>query len=358
MHNNIYKLTNNKNSKNSKHSKNNTNSKYIRLHIIIFIIIVCLILYYLYKYLYNNTIQNNNIDNFILPAINTTSIDNITIDNKTIDNSETPSNSVSLESSDYNTLSTNTTIPLTEILEADTIDNDNANATPYITSYNVLGRNSENNKIPTQITTQTTTQIPTQSTTQSTTQTTTILTQTPINTPQQRIPSEKTFCKGDNNLVNYCIAIDACCNDTNKTMNNCYCDHPFVKNCKDKYIQCVKEQNAQNAQNNPNTNTTPNNCNDILKECCVKYNFIDTDNNKFNKPILQEQNNKILCALNYSKNIGTNCMDLCQTRDDCKAYSLSKTLTGDNMACALYSAIEPSPHNIGNKITTEYYIKK
>ena len=158
---------------------------------------------------------------------------------------------------------------------------------------------------------------------------------------------ERKPCNGDNNLVNYCMAVDECCNDSNKTANKCYCEHSFVKNCKDVYTQCI----TQNGQTSPK-------CKDELKDCCVKYNSIAIDSSNFNKPILQEQKNNIICSLNFIKNIGAKCNDLCQTNDECKAYSISKSPTGEIMACNLYSSITPLPQSDGSKSITEYYTKK
>ena len=158
---------------------------------------------------------------------------------------------------------------------------------------------------------------------------------------------ERKPCNGDNNLVNYCMAVDECCNDSNKTANKCYCEHSFVKNCKDLYTQCMKTGDPSSPI-----------CKDTLKECCEKYNSISIDSSNFDKPILQEQKNNIICSLNLIKNIGAKCTDLCQTNDDCKAYSIGKSPTGEIMSCNLYSSISPNPQNVGSKTTTEYYIKK
>ena len=121
----------------------------------------------------------------------------------------------------------------------------------------------------------------------------------------------------------------------------------FVKNCKDLYTQCMKTGDPSSPISK-----------DTLKECCEKYNSISIDSSNFDKPILQEQKNNIICSLNLIKNIGAKCTDLCQTNDDCKAYSIGKSPTGEIMSCNLYSSISPNPQNVGSKTTTEYYIKK
>lgn len=146
------------------------------------------------------------------------------------------------------------------------------------------------------------------------------------------IPIEKT-CDGGANLINYCMNYNGCCSQNN-IGNNCFCNHPFVMNCKNNYDICKG-----------------NDCQAELKKCCVSYNNIDIDSNNFKKPILQDQTSKIICSIN-SINMDTKCMELCQTNTNCKAYSL------DNINCILFSDIDTLPNNPNYKTTTNYFIKK
>ena len=163
-----------------------------------------------------------------------------------------------------------------------------------------------------------------------------------ISSPLTMPPAKDTKCYFGDNVVDYCINYDNCCknNDNDK---NCYCNHSFVKNCKTIYDECINTQ-------------TPETCAQTLKECCIKYNNINIEYDNFKKPIIQEQRSNTICNLNFIKNIDTKCMELCQTNNECKAYS---TTAGIN--CVLYDNILPIPTKIGakaSKESTKYYIKK
>jgi hypothetical protein len=140
-------------------------------------------------------------------------------------------------------------------------------------------------------------------------------------------------CNGGVNLLTYCMNYNGCCSKTNVANNSCFCEHPFVMNCK-----------------NENDNCTGDDCQDKLKQCCSNYNNIDININNFKKPINQEQSSKLICTIN-SNNMEQKCMELCQTNTNCKAYSI------DDYKCMLFSDIDPSDNTTqNNKIN--YFIKK
>jgi len=146
------------------------------------------------------------------------------------------------------------------------------------------------------------------------------------------IPTEKA-CDGGSNLITYCMNYNGCCSQNN-IGNSCFCNHPFVMNCKNNYDSCKG-----------------NDCQAELKKCCMSYNNINIDSNNFKKPILQDQQSKRICSIN-SINMDTKCMELCQTNTNCKAYSL------DDINCILFSDIDPLPNNANYKTKTNYFIKK
>jgi len=141
-------------------------------------------------------------------------------------------------------------------------------------------------------------------------------------------------CNGGTNLLTYCMNYNGCCSQNNIGNNSCFCNHPFVMNCKNEYDKC-----------------TSNNCKAELKKCCMNYNNIDININNFEKPIKQEQQSKIICSIN-SINMDQKCMELCQTNTNCKAYST------DNINCMLFSDINPLQNNSNYKTNTDYFIKK
>ena len=165
----------------------------------------------------------------------------------------------------------------------------------------------------------------------------------PTTTPQPTpipIPTDiDNKCTADTNVIGYCLNYNGCCIQNTTINKDCFCTHPLVKNCNDKYNECKRTGDITN-------------CKDILKQCCLEYNNINIDNNKFQKPIKQEQQSKTICTINSTNNINDKCLELCQTIPDCKAYGV------DNFKCSLFSEIDPLPTQRGYKPCTDYYIKK
>jgi hypothetical protein len=162
-----------------------------------------------------------------------------------------------------------------------------------------------------------------------------VLSTTPITTNLTSMPTATTpQCNGGTNLITYCMNYNGCCSQSNIGNNSCFCNHPFVINCKNEYDNC-----------------TGNDCQAELKKCCVSYNNIDIDSNNFKKPIKQEQKSKTICSIN-SINMEQKCMELCQTNTNCKSYSI------DNINCMLFSDIDPLQNNSNYKTKTDYFIKK
>jgi hypothetical protein len=165
------------------------------------------------------------------------------------------------------------------------------------------------------------------------------------------IPTEELIqtCSANNNIVGFCMNYAGCCGKQSSESNKCFCEHPFVKDCNKTYDEC--KQTSQNSAD----------CKDKLKECCTSYNNINIDNSNFEQPINRDQISQKLCSFGSINGLSTDsmklkCMELCQTNNECKAYS-----TTSNMTCVLYDNILPIPTKIGAKVSkesTKYYIKK
>ena len=99
-------------------------------------------------------------------------------------------------------------------------------------------------------------------------------------------------CKTSNDLVGSCSDYENCCNSA--ISKSCFCTHPLVSKCKTEYDNCMndtdiltiytKEQRAQK-------------CQEQNKGCCVPYNSISIDSNKFQIPIKYDQKDKEICLI-------------------------------------------------------------
>lgn len=161
-------------------------------------------------------------------------------------------------------------------------------------------------------------------------------------------------CKTSNDLVGSCSDYENCCNSA--ISKSCFCTHPLVSKCKTEYDNCMndtdiltiytKEQRAQK-------------CQEQNKGCCVPYNSISIDSNKFQIPIKYDQKDNVLCNVPSINNINQKCMELCQTNPDCAGFSVNKLL------CTLFSSISPITPSVDplsgktyNNTVTDFYVKK
>jgi len=171
-------------------------------------------------------------------------------------------------------------------------------------------------------------------------------TTTPIVTAMA-IPADEQIqtCTANNNIVGFCMNYDGCCAQQKSESKKCFCEHPFVQNCKNIYDECTK------------TSPTKNECKEKLKECCISYNKINIDSSNFGSSIMQDQTTQKICSIGSINGLSDDsmslkCMELCQTTPECKAYSI------DNINCKLFSSVNPLPTKPFTKILTDYYIKK
>lgn len=173
-------------------------------------------------------------------------------------------------------------------------------------------------------------------------------TTTPLVTSMS-IPTDEQVqtCKANNNIVGFCMNYDGCCDQQTSENYTCFCKHPFVQDCKNTYDECKS------------TSSDKEECKTKLKDCCTAYNKININNSNFQEPIKQDQVSQKICSIGSlhglsSDSMSLKCMELCQTNQNCKAFSI------DKVNCILFSGINPLPTKLQNtsKTKTDYYIKK
>lgn len=143
-------------------------------------------------------------------------------------------------------------------------------------------------------------------------------------------------CPRTDNLVSMCMNYTGCC--TSNPTGECYCKHPTILNCKSQYDTCMQN------------NTNPQECREILQNCCTSYNSINISADNFKQIGTTDQKHNKICSLLGTSNIANKCMELCQTNSDCQGYSV------DGLSCNLYSKVdyEVQKSNSGNM---KYYKK-
>lgn len=167
-------------------------------------------------------------------------------------------------------------------------------------------------------------------------------------------------CGTNVDVIDYCTNYNSCCGKPTDT-NKCLCTLPFIKNCRSKFEACLN--------NNPNQlkpNDLMNSCIDANKTCCKEYSHTSIDSSIFNKAIKNEPNITPICSLTNIKNIAQKCMEICQTKPECKAYSVSVgKIAQDIGTCNIYDKvdivppeIDPSTGKSKNNVSADYYTRK
>jgi hypothetical protein len=169
---------------------------------------------------------------------------------------------------------------------------------------------------------------------------------------------ESKGCEANGDMVGICMDYNNCCNNT--VANKCYCEHPFLVNCKAKYDECISANVS---------NLSPNNlklqCLEQNKDCCKLYNNIEFDSDNFKAPVINNQTTGTICKLSAITNLNQKCMELCQTEPKCKGYSVESSSLGE-INCSLHSIVSFNPPKIdsstGKKLEEnpqiKYYVKK
>ena len=150
--------------------------------------------------------------------------------------------------------------------------------------------------------------------------------------------SELKQCDKSDNLVSVCMNYDGCCND--KSINTgCFCNHPITQSCKTNYDLCIK------------THGDIEKCKKENESCCGEYNKIPILMKNFKQLENRDKNSDIICNINSINNLEQQCMALCQTNSECKAFS------SNYINCMLYNNVD-NGFSINSKSDTKYFEKK
>lgn len=159
-------------------------------------------------------------------------------------------------------------------------------------------------------------------------------------------------CEFPNDLVGVCNDYINCCSTVKK--NDCFCNHPIVKQCNKDYNKCMKDNEILKIYT---IEQLEKKCKEQVNACCMSYNDINIDSDKFEAPIKHSQTSNLICSLPVVQNIEQKCMELCQTYPECSAYSV------DDLNCNLFSSfskpkLDPLTGNPSIDTKYNYYIKK
>ena len=178
------------------------------------------------------------------------------------------------------------------------------------------------------------------------------------------IPEDSGKCEMNNDVVHVCINYKSCCyTNSNNNSNDCICNHPIVKNCRNQFEKCINNQDDLKIYTK---NQLMNKCKEENKSCCIPSNSIAISSDNFKLPIKNEPSTKSICSISSIPNLEQKCMELCQTNPDCKSFSVNNgKIIQSYGVCNLYNDIYSVKQNIDpvsgkpkNDIATDYYIKK
>ena len=180
------------------------------------------------------------------------------------------------------------------------------------------------------------------------------------NSSPQLIQEDSGKCGTNSDIIDYCTNYKTCCSKTTED-NKCLCSIPFIKDCRTTFEACL--------QNNP-SKLSPN---DLMSSCilentscCKKYMNVSIDSGNFSKPIKNQPIITPICSLTNIKNIAQKCMEVCQNKPECLAYSVNVgKIAQDIGTCNIYDRvnivepdIDPGTGKPKNNISTDYYTKK
>ena len=174
------------------------------------------------------------------------------------------------------------------------------------------------------------------------------------------LPQDSGTCNTPADIVDFCINYNSCC-ASNPPTKECLCNHPFVKNCRTNFTNCLNNNPKQLSQNDLMTN-----CINENKTCCIAYNNnLSISSTAFNSPIKNDPVIKPLCSFTSVPNIDQKCLEICSTTPKCAAYSLSTgSLVKEYGTCTLYDNVSIATPSIDKStgmpipFISDYYIKK
>lgn len=151
------------------------------------------------------------------------------------------------------------------------------------------------------------------------------------------LPEDSGKCKTKSDIVDFCINYNSCCS-ANAPTKECFCNHPFVQNCRTNFEKCLN-----NNPKNLSKNDLMSSCIDANKTCCIGYNNnLSIFSSAFTK--YKNKNDpdiKPLCSITTVPDIEQKCLELCTTVPNCVAYALKTgDLVSDYGMCSLYDTVE------------------
>jgi len=169
-------------------------------------------------------------------------------------------------------------------------------------------------------------------------------------------------CNTENDIVDFCVNYNKCCSDNSST-KACLCKHPFIEKCRANFEKCLDNPEETKLYGGK---ILMDKCLEKNKECCINYNSFPISISNFKSPIKNNPKNNKICVLENTPNAEEKCLELCSTRDDCKAYSLDKgVLVQTYTTCNLYNDVSIDKINSNaytgkliKKTNADYYIKK
>lgn len=183
-----------------------------------------------------------------------------------------------------------------------------------------------------------------------------------INSSEEIINNEEVIkepsgkCNTANDIVDFCINYNKCCSE-NSTTKACLCEHPFIQKCRSDFEECLDNPEELKLYGGQ---FIMDKCLEKNKKCCIPYNSLSISSNNFKSPIKNNPENNIICSLANTNTAEEKCLELCNTRPDCKAYSFKKFNT-----CNLYNDVTIDKINSNaytgkpiKKTKVDYYIKK
>ena len=183
-----------------------------------------------------------------------------------------------------------------------------------------------------------------------------------INNEEEIVKEPSGKCNTANDIVDFCINYNKCCSE-NSTTKACLCEHPFIQKCRSKFEKCLDNPEELKLYGGQ---FLMDKCLEKNKKCCIPYNSLSISTNNFKSPIKNNPENNKICSLVNTPNAEEKCLELCNTRPDCKAYSLDKgALVQTYTTCNLYNDISIDKINSNaysgkpiKKTNADYYIKK